>query len=205
MQRIKNIIFDLGGIFIDIHFSKTEEAFAKLGIENFNLLYNQHHASDIFAKLETGAISPEAFYDTLRIETNKNSLTNKEIESAWIAMLGDYFLPAIEWLDEIKNRYKIFLFSNTNAIHVPHLYKIFKAQTGKESFENFFITTYYSHNLGLRKPHEDSFKAILEKEKLTAAETLFIDDTEKNIVGAKLAGLQTIHLVHPKKVEELPL
>jgi putative hydrolase of the HAD superfamily len=202
MQNIQNIIFDLGGVFIGIDYYKTEKAFVDLGIKNFRDFYNQHHASDLFEKLETGELSETEFYDSFRQQT-KSSITNKEIEEAWNAMLGRFYTENLTWLQDIKNRFKIYLFSNTNIIHYNAFQKIYKEQTGKESFDDYFITAYYSHDLGVRKPYPEAFEVILKKENLVPAETLFIDDTIKNIEGAKKVGMATIHLTSPEKLSEI--
>jgi putative hydrolase of the HAD superfamily len=203
MQHIKNIIFDFGGIFIDIDYNKTEQAFIQAGITNFAELYTQHHASTLFEDLETGKISIDYFYEQLRQIAGVN-LTNHQIETAWNALLGNFLWKEIDWLETIGQRYKLFLYSNTNAIHYQAFASSFEQQKGKR-FDSYFITAYYSHTLGLRKPYESSYKAILEKEGLQANETLFIDDTLTNIEGAAAAGLHTIHLVPPARVSALGL
>ena len=204
MQKIKNIIFDLGGIFIDIDFSKTQKAFENLGLANFKNFFSQHTASPLFEDLETGQISPESFYRRFRKETN-TLLSNTEIKNAWNALLGTFPSERLAWLDEIKHRYKIYLFSNTNIIHLLAFQKIYRQCTGKKNFDDNFIAAHYSHELGMRKPYPESFTHLLKIENLIAAETLFIDDTAGNIEGAKAAGLQTILLLPPKTVIDLSL
>ncbi|MDB5193926.1 MAG: family phosphatase [Segetibacter sp.] len=204
MENIKNIIFDLGGIFIDIDYFKTEKAFVELGITNFSEKFTQHHADPLFEDLEKGMITPEQFYNALRNTTNPK-LTKDEIRDAWNAMLGGFAPKKLEWLEGIKTKYKIYLFSNTNKIHYDAFQEIYKQQTGGGNFDDYFIKAYYSHSLGLRKPYPEAFQALLKKENLKAAETLFIDDTAKNIEGAKKVGLQTILLQAPKTVLDLAL
>ncbi len=204
MQNIKNIIFDLGGIFIDIHFNKTEEAFLQLGVRNFHELYNQHHASHLFELLETGKINADEFCRSF-CETAKIKLSNRQVTEAWNAMLGDFPPEKLEWLQGIKHRYNIFLFSNTNKIHYDAFTEIYRKQTGMKSFDTYFIKAYYSHTLGFRKPYPGSFLMIMDEQHLLPGETLFIDDTLKNIEGAKQAGLQTIHLSPPAAVTGLNL
>ena len=204
MNNIKNIIFDLGGVFIDINYQKTEVAFINAGITNFNDLYNQHLASSVFEDLETGKIIPSFFYNELR-NISKTQLSDSTIKSAWNAMLGDFWPNEINWLASIKNKYRLFLYSNTYQIHYETFTTLFQQETGKGSFDEYFIKAYYSHTFGLRKPYAASFQKILEEQQITAAETLFIDDTLVNIEGAKEAGLQTIHLAPPKRVSELGL
>jgi putative hydrolase of the HAD superfamily len=203
MQEIKNIIFDLGGIFLNIDFSKTEKAFADLGVQ-FNDFYSQHHASELFELLETGKISPEEFHDSFVEETGLH-LSYEELKNAWTALLVDFPIERLQWLQEIGKRYKIFLFSNTNKIHYDVFTEMFHEQTGFKDFNRLFVKTYYSHEMGLRKPYPESYLYILNEQQLRPEETLFIDDTLKNIEGAKQVGLQTIHLVYPETVLDLKL
>src|SRR4029079_17462432 len=104
MQQIKNIIFDLGGIFLNIDFAKTEQSFVSLGITHFQTLYTQHHSSDLFELLETGKLSPEDFCEAFRKETNSN-LTDEQITTAWNALLLDFPLERIQWLESISEKY----------------------------------------------------------------------------------------------------
>ncbi|MCW3106118.1 MAG: family phosphatase [Segetibacter sp.] len=204
MKKIKNIIFDLGGIFIDIAFKSTEKAFVSLGVTNFNDFYTQHTASTLFEDLETGKASPSEFYERFRQETGV-AITDEQIKDAWNAMLGKFHIERLNWLEEIGFRYKIYLYSNTNLIHYDAFQKIYQECSGKENFDDYFIKAHYSHDLGLRKPYPESFTKLLAVENLDAEETLFIDDSYNNIEGAKQAGLQTILLLPPKTVLDLDL
>lgn len=204
MQAIKNIIFDLGGVFLNIDYKKTADAFIKLGVTNFDQLYTQQTANELFEELETGKIEPVPFYEAIRKATGL-PLTDNDIKLAWSAMLLDFPADRIEWLTNIAKKYRVFLYSNTNAIHYDQFMEAFSGQNGERSFNDYFIKAYYSHEFGLRKPYPESYKALLDAEELNAAETLFIDDTLKNIEGAKAAGLHTIHLVPPATVLGLNL
>ena len=204
METIKNIIFDLGGLFIEINYHKTEKAFVDLGVVNFHDLYTQHHASPIFELLETGKLEPKEFYNEFR-KIAEIDLSDEQIRGAWNAMLGNFFPDSLKWLDEIKSKYNIFLYSNTNKIHYDAFIEIYYNQTGKRDFDDYFIHAYYSHDLGLRKPYKEGFERILQLQNLKAAESLFIDDTLKNLEGARQAGMQTLHLPAPKTVLDIVL
>jgi HAD superfamily hydrolase (TIGR01509 family) len=204
MQKIKNIIFDLGGVILNLDFKKTELAFAALGIGNFNEYYTLQTATPLFENLETGKIKPGIFYEEF-CKLVKTQLTNDEIIQAWNAMLLDFPSERIEWLKEIKKRYNIYLLSNTNEIHYNSFINTFKQQIGNYNFDDLFIKAYYSHKIGLRKPSKEIFETVLKNESLQPAETLFIDDSITNIEVAKLTGLQTIYLPSPKTVLELDL
>ncbi len=204
MQPIKNIIFDLGGVFMNLDYMLTEQAFIDLGITQFPQMFSQHTANDLFEQLETGKISAETFYQQFR-EATQSQLTDQQIKAAWNAMILDFPQERMDWLDQIRKKYKIFLFSNTNIIHYQYFMDVVRKENGCEDFDQYFIKAYYSHDLGLRKPYPASFHKILEEQGLLAEETLFIDDTIKNIEGAKEAGLQTVHLVAPVTVLDLGL
>lgn len=204
MQSVKNIIFDLGGVFINLDYQLTSQAFIDLGINNFDTVFTQHHASELFEQLETGKLSPDEFYEAFRKESGTR-LTNEQIKNAWNALLLDFPEERISWLEEVKSRYNIFLFSNTNQIHYDYFMNVFTHSFPGKDFNNYFIHAYYSQNMGLRKPYVESFQHIITEQGLNPAETLFIDDTIKNIEGAQKAGLQTIHLVAPKTVLDLDL
>jgi putative hydrolase of the HAD superfamily len=204
MEGVKNIIFDLGGVFLNIDFSITEKAFIELGVDQFSDMFTQHHSNDLFVELETGSISPESFYAAFRAGTGCN-LSDEDIKNAWNALLLDFRKPSLEWLKNIKSKYRIFLFSNTNSIHHDAFIESYRQQTGETDFDAFFEKAYYSQNLGMRKPNPEPFLHILKEQNLNAAETLFIDDTIKNIETAKLLGMQTVHLQWPQTLPDLDL
>jgi len=204
MQKIKNIIFDLGGIFIAVDYLKTQNAFVDLGVANFSQLFAHNTASPLFELLETGKVTPEEFYVLFR-QASGTELSDEQIRTAWNAMLGNFYTEAFDWLEDIKERYNIYLFSNTNKIHEDAFNIMLKEQTGYDNLRHFFIKDYYSHTLGLRKPYPESFQAILKEQSLNPAETMFIDDSLKNVEGAIAAGIHGVYLEPPRKVIALQL
>lgn len=204
MQAIQNIIFDLGGVFIQIDYNKTLKAFTDLEVQDFNTYYTQYHASDLFEALETGKLKAEEFYNHFRNHTN-TTLRDEQIEEAWNALLGRFYIDRLEWLDAIRHKYKVFLLSNTNSVHHKAFMKLYREQTGKNNFDDYFIKAYYSHQMGLRKPYVEAYEYVLNEQGLKASETLFIDDTLPNIEGAKKAGLQTVHLLPSLSLQQLDL
>lgn len=202
MQGFKNILFDLGGIFLNIDYQKTEQAFIDLGVKDFGQLFSQQFSNSLFESLETGAITPDDFYETFRKETNK-PLSNEAIQHAWNAMLLDFPRERLVWLENIAKQYPVYLFSNTNLIHYQCFTEVFAENFPQLSFNDYFRKAYYSHELGMRKPYPESYLKIMELENLDPKETLFIDDTPKNIEGAQKAGLQTILLNNGRTVLDL--
>jgi glucose-1-phosphatase len=201
-MEIKNIIFDLGGVILNIDYNKTEHAFIELGLENFSELYTQHYSSSLFEALETGKVSQKEFIISLQ-EKSLVPLTSSQIIFAWNAMLLDFPIARLQLLQQLRNQYNIFLLSNTNAIHLERFHEILYKATGLPSLGVLFEKTYYSHLLGLRKPDKEIYKYVMKENQLMPGETLFIDDSINNIHGAQEAGLHTILLQPPKTITDI--
>ncbi len=204
MQNIEAIIFDLGGVILNIDYNLTSKAFVDAGVKNFDEMYSQAEADDLFRHLETGTISEDSFYK----EFNKKAgldLSAIEIEKAWNSMLLTFRDESLEFLKKIQPKYKIFLLSNTNYIHLKKLKGIYHNKPREFAFEGYFNKAYYSCEMGLRKPNADIYDFVLQENNLDPAKTLFIDDSIQNIEAAKLSGLQTILLSSGKNVEDLDL
>jgi len=204
MQEIKNIIFDFGGVFIDVNYKKTEDAFIQAGITGFHQLYSQHKASPLFEQLERGEVDNAHFFETVR-KVSGLALKDQQITECWNNMLGEFYPQAIDKAKELKGKYRLFLFSNTNSIHYECVMKRYEQQFGKKDFNSLFEKAWYSHTSGIRKPYVEAYEWVLKDAGLKAGETLFIDDTISNIEGAQKAGLQTIFLDPPMKMWELNL
>jgi len=191
MKNIKNIIFDLGGVIINLDIPATTNAFAELAkkyqIENFS----PQPEHQLFKDFEVGAISAQQFRDALRNFIHAD-ITDEEIDFAWNAMLLDLPKSRLDLLLQLKEKYKTFLFSNTNEIHYTAFNKILFDSHGETSLAPFFHKDYYSHLVGRRKPNADAFQLILDENGLTAEQTLFLDDTPQHLEGAKRLGIQTM-------------
>ncbi|KAA9041913.1 HAD family phosphatase [Ginsengibacter hankyongi] len=204
MQKIEAIIFDLGGVILNIDYNLTRIAFEKAGIKNFHEMYSQANADDLFSNLETGKISEDNFYNELNKRTGLY-LPTIEIENAWNAMLLTFREKSLDFLDTLKPKYKLFLLSNTNHIHLNAFNKIYLEKHRDKRFEEFFDKAYYSCNMGLRKPNADIYEFVLEENKLEPGKTLFVDDSAQNIEAARALGIQTILLGAGEYIEYLPL
>lgn len=200
MKIIRTIIFDLGAVLLNINYKKTIIEFEKLGIKDASTFYSKESQRNVFDLLETGKISEKEFINQLAGETKNGSA--KEIIFAWNAMLLDLPKKRINLLQSLQEKYTLFLLSNTNSIHISE----FKKRLGAEQynmFYNLFKKVYYSHEIGLRKPHAETFSLILNEYKLKPKEVLFIDDSPQHIEGAKELGLYTHHLIDSEEVSTL--
>ena len=189
MQKIKNIIFDLGGVILNIDNKLTEHAFIKLGVKNFHEIFGHGHAASFVRDYEIGKISDERFIEELK-NISGLLVSDEEILAAWNIMLLDFPPERIQLLNDLKKRYRLFLFSNTNALHVVELKKRYRQTFNNNKLDDHFERAYYSQILGMRKPDVESFEFIIKENNLIPAETLFVDDALINIEGANAAGLR---------------
>ncbi|ULQ52214.1 HAD family hydrolase [Flavihumibacter fluvii] len=204
MQPIKNILLDLGGVLLNLSFAKTEQAFAQLGLKDFSQHFTLSSYTPLFEEFEIGAVSKTDFLTHFKKQTGSTA-EDHAIIAAWNNMLLDFPRERINWLDKLSDRYRVFLYSNTNAFHYDAFQDSFSKEYPGKGFDDYFEKAYYSHLLGKRKPHPESFTYLMADAGLDAGETLFVDDTFPNIEGAQQAGLQTVHLSNGKTVLELDL
>ena len=202
MTEIKSIIFDLGGVILNLNYSKTEDEFKKIGVLNFKEFYSQKKQTLLFDDFEKGKIKPEEFIKSFKESEN---LKIKEIDfiNAWNAMLLEIPIEKLQFIDGLKKDYKIILLSNTNEIHIKKFEDDLKKNNMLEQFYKCFDKIYYSSRTGKRKPEENCFNQVLEENRLIAENTLFIDDSVQHIEGAKKAGIKTFHLEKNKSILDL--
>jgi len=201
IENIRHIIFDLGGVLLNIDYQLTEKAFTDLGITNFGELYSQLKQTDVFDRFETGHISGPDFLGAMQEASGKN-VSAQQVTDAWNAMLLDFPVRRLQLLQQLRIRYDLLLLSNTNEIHEAAFNKILFGAHGMPNIGVFFDKVYLSHRVGMRKPDVEIFRRILEENGFTPEHTLFIDDSPQHIEGAKQAGIQTIYLEKGMTIEE---
>lgn len=189
----RTILLDLGGVLIDVDYTASARAFHALGFTDFDGVYSKAKQDHLFDGFETGALSPAGFRDRIR-ELHHQPLTDQQIDACWNAMLGRVPPERITLVERLKERYQVLLLSNTNTIHVPAFEAIIARENGIADFKGLFHGAYYSCEIGLRKPHAESFHHVLERHGADPATTLFIDDSIQHVHGARRAGLQAEHL-----------
>ncbi len=200
IKSIKHIIFDLGGVLLNIDYSLTERAFQQLGFAEFKEVYSQLKQEQLFDELETGRISPEDFIGKIRMRSGMQT-ENEAIINAWNAMLLDLPLQRLQLLQQLRLYYDLVLLSNTNEIHEAAFNAITQKQHGV-LIAGFFDKVYFSHRVGMRKPDREIFDRVLHENEFKAEHTLFIDDSPQHIASAKSIGIQTIYLEKGMTIEE---
>jgi putative hydrolase of the HAD superfamily len=195
LSGIRNIIFDYGGVIINIDFKLTINAFKKLGFLHIEEIIFQGKGSELLLQMEKGELSHEEFYNEVR-RLSGLKITNKEIEKAWNALLLEMPDKRIKTLEKLKSNYRIFLLSNTNSIHYEQYAADLKNKYGYSDFNKLFEKAWFSFDLGMAKPNPDIFHFVLKDAGLNPSQTLYIDDLEKNVLAAEITGMKG-HFLRP--------
>lgn len=201
---IKHIIFDLGDVLLDLDFDRVNRAFQDLLGSDFDRLSQAEETKAIFLKLETGYFSEESFINALQRQAAKVP-DGRAMINAWNSLLVAIPPQRLEMLTKLKEKgFDLYLLSNTNSIHIHWLRKYLKNTYQIEDFdERFFKKSYYSHLLKMRKPDAEIFRFVLNDAFIKAEETLFIDDSEANVLAAQELGINVIHHNSGKDITEV--
>jgi glucose-1-phosphatase len=198
-QKIEAIIFDLGGVLLNLDFKRSYDAFAELGFGNAEdemkrLLLSRPSGENMsfFHLYEKGMIGSARFRDELRKFSDKQP-SDEAIDRAWTAMLLDLHQENVILLEKLKKYTRLYLLSNTNAIHIETMHGRKDNGPGYSHLAGLFDKVYYSHEVNMRKPDREIFDHVVSDAGLIPENTLFIDDSVHNIEGAKAAGLQAYH------------
>lgn len=201
MEGIKNIIFDLGDVIINISPERCYKAFAELAGYDMQETVEKFNEAQIFELYESGLISDQDFLNLVK-ETIQKPLTDEKIIWAWQQILLDIPPQRIELIQKLKEKYNLYILSNTSYYHVVEINGILERATGVKKLEDLVIKPYYSFELKLRKPDPVIYTTILDDAGIIAEETLFLDDNKSNIESAKEVGLQTILVEKPTDMTE---
>lgn len=200
MRSPKNLIFDLGGVIIDLAVDKTILAICELSgftPQQVRMAYQQY--PEFFA-YERGEISDAEFrlsFQRIFLFTS----SDKEIDNVWNAMLVDLPAVKLQLLNDLKQQFSVTLLSNTNNIHLNFVnQQMLPKVSSAGSLDDYFHVSYYSHLVGKRKPEPEIFKQVLTENSFCPADTLFLDDNLENIEAAKALGIQTFCVEHPDQV-----
>ena len=200
-QQIKNIIFDLGGVIINLDQERTFAAFANLAGIDLQSARAMMHTFEEFMHYELGLIQDKEFMDFLKSKIDHSS-KEEILEKAWNAMLVDIPRERVELIKALRQCYRVVLLSNTNRMHIREVNRILGRDTGHQDLEELFDELYYSFLLQKRKPGAEIFEFVLEKEGFNPGETLFLDDSKENIESAAKLGIQTVHVDSPHTLQQ---
>lgn len=193
ISSLKNIIFDLGGVIINIDWILSVEAFAHFNPHLKAKISSETYKSDTFIQYEKGLISDKEFRKQVQ-ESFGFQAKDMEFDNAWNGLLLDIPIKRIELIKSLRSRFNVYLLSNTNAIHIRGVEKILQKDTGEVTLQNLFDKVYYSYEMHKRKPDAEIYQQILDEQGIIPQETLFLDDSLQNLEGAKRLGIQTLHI-----------
>ncbi|MCF0071018.1 HAD family phosphatase [Dyadobacter sp. CY261] len=201
-DKIKNIIFDLGDVILNIDVPIASKSFADLSGREQSEILTIFKENELFRQFETGLLDEATFRNYVREILNFPDLSDEAIDTAWNSLLLDLPPARVELLRKLATKYRIFLLSNTSSIHITQVNKILEASTGVEKLEDLFEIVFLSYEMGLMKPDIRIYQDVLDRAGLKAEETLFLDDNADNIRGAAQLGIDTIHVQKPVTILE---
>ena len=190
-KKIRNIVFDLGGVLVDLDFKAAINGLQKAGFANVKEQLLAFDRNGIFQKFELGEMTADEFRSAIR-ENSTVKLTDEEVDNLWNLMLLEIPREKLELILELRSKYMVYLLSNTNAIHWDYVCKNAFNYRGFR-MEDYFEETFLSFEMHLAKPDKAIFEKVLSEANLLPEETLFIDDSEANCKAAQEVGIHAHH------------
>lgn len=189
--KIENIVFDFGGVLIDLDFERLLNAFRKIGFNDIDAQLQTYERDGIFQMYELGEMTTDEFRMAIREKSNV-TLTDLDIDNLWNLMLVKIPSEKLDLILKLRNNYNIYLLSNTNPIHWEYACKNSFSYKGY-SIKDFFIKTFLSYEMHLAKPDKAIYERMLNEARLIPEKTLFIDDSLANCNVAKQLGINVHH------------
>ena len=190
-KQIKNIVFDLGGVLVDLDFKAAINGLRQAGFANVKEQLMAFDQGGIFQKFELGEMTADEFRTAIR-ENSTVTLTDEEIDALWNAMLLEIPREKLELILDLRGKYMVYLLSNTNSIHWDYVCKNAFNYRGFR-VNDYFEETFLSYEMHLAKPNKAIFEKVLHDANLLPEETLFIDDSEANCKAAEEVGIHAHH------------
>lgn len=201
-KEIRNIIFDLGDVILNIDIPLTYRSFSELSGRTHEELHSLFAETELFRKFETGSLSDGGFRNLVRDVLEMPGLTDSQIDASWNALLLDIPAARIELLQKLSASYNLYLLSNTSSIHIEKINRILEETSGIGSLDLLFKRVFLSYEMGLMKPDPDIYRKVLESAEIEAGHTLFLDDNLANVQAAEKLGISIIHVQKPVTILE---
>ena len=190
MSKIKNIVFDFGGVIIGIDRESAVKAFQSIGVKEADNLLDEYHQQGIFLDVEGGKMDAETFRKELSRICGKE-LTYKEVENGWKGFITEVPQYKLDYLNELRKKYKVYILSNTNPYIMGWARSKDFTPAGKP-LDAYVDKIYTSYEAGFTKPDRGIFDYMIKDSGLNPAETLFVDDGAANINIGKELGFITM-------------
>jgi glucose-1-phosphatase len=200
-ESVKNIIFDLGGVLLNIEPKLTGKALEEMGVRNMEDVHSRLINEKLYERFDTGEYSPDRFRDEIR-KACELALSDQQVDDAWNALLLDFPSKRVDLLHQLQPNYHLFLLSNTNSIHYQSYTHSFRMVHGEE-MPGLFTRLFLSFEMGVHKPDQAIYEMTLRIGNFVPAETLFIDDSLANAQAAAKTGMLAFHLANGMDVNDL--
>jgi len=189
---IRNILFDLGGVILDINVQATQQRFYEMGLPSIFMNYPENMTTDLFFRYETGKLDTGSFRNEVR-RLSGLDVSDAAIDEAWTAMLVGIPSSRTNLLRRLSERYDLYMLSNTCPMHVPVFEKMFRDASGV-SMQDLFKKIFYSFEIGYHKPDREAFEYVICDTGIVPEETYFLDDNIHNIKTSQELGFRAIHI-----------
>ncbi len=184
------LLFDFGGVLVDLDRPRCVEAFARIGFDIVPYL-GSYRQGGPFSLMEQGKMSISEFCSEIRRLSGRPDTTDEAIVQAWEAFLPGVPAERLDLLLKIKQHYSVNILSNTNQIHWRQARDEFFRYKGLE-LPDFFDHVFLSCELGLEKPAPELYAEVVRQLGVPASDVLFFDDSEVNCEAARRCGLQAL-------------
>ena len=197
LSSIRNLIFDLGGVILDLSVDHTLQSFSSLSGIPQEKVRHLFLSSTGFEEYEKGNMDDAGFRSFVG-KTYSIHAPDAEIDRCWNAMLRGLPVSKLDLLTRLMQDFHVFLLSNTNGIHLDYINGTMLPGIGRNgSLDDYFHKAYYSHRMKKRKPDAEIFEHVLAENDLQASETLFLDDNVLNVEGAARVGIKSVLVNKP--------
>lgn len=200
LKNYQNIIFDLGGVILNIDEMQTIRQFARLSNrspEEILATMQMPEHRMVLRNYETGKINTCQFRQQLSAFA-KVQVHDEQFDAAWNSILVDIPIRRIQLLQHLQKSHRLFLLSNTNDLHWRHFNQMLADTSELNDFEQLFEKTYYSFQLDCRKPDPEIYQHVINENNLDTAQTIMLDDLQENLGGAASVGIQTFKVERNK-------
>jgi putative hydrolase of the HAD superfamily len=186
-RPVEALLFDLGGVIAHIDFSRATSRWARHAGCDAALIASRYSHDEAYEKHERGEIDAAGYFATLRHSLGID-LSDAQFLDGWNAIFGGPIPGAAEWIGQACARLPIYAFSNTNHAHAAFWTPLYAEML--KPFRRVFL----SSEIGLRKPDREAFAFVAGEIGVPMPHILFFDDMLANVEGARVAGLQAVHV-----------
>jgi putative hydrolase of the HAD superfamily len=182
---IAALLFDLGGVLVDIDFSRALAAWAPYSRQDVSTLRSRFSFDGEYERHERGEITAAQYFEHLARVLDLDA-SAQQVEAGWNSIFVGEFEATRRLVERLRTVLPCFAFTNTNGSHMETWSRLFPEVVG--AFDRIFA----SHQMGLRKPERAAFDAIRVRTGIAASSFLFFDDLPENVQAAQAAGLQAV-------------